>query len=77
MLAGIKYFEYLDGGYEGTVSRSIPNDLQSNLNYLMAAETAGAYGIFWMKFPVSLMRLHSVTYNSIQNSPYTRAEGCI
>lgn len=46
MLAGIKYFEYLDGGYEGTVSRSIPNDLQSNLNYLTAAENAGAYGIF-------------------------------
>ena len=46
MAAGIKYFEYLDGGYEGTVSRSIPNDLQSNLNYITAANNAGAYGIF-------------------------------
>jgi hypothetical protein len=46
MAAGIKYFEYLDGGYEGTVSRSIPNDLQSNLNYIAAADNAGAYGIF-------------------------------
>lgn len=46
MSAGIKYFEYLDGGYEGTVSRSIPNDLQSNLNYIAAVANAGAYGIF-------------------------------
>jgi hypothetical protein len=46
MSAGIKYFEYLDGGYEGTVARSIPNDLTSNLNYITAAANAGAYGIF-------------------------------
>jgi hypothetical protein len=44
--AGIKYFEYLDGGYEGTVQRTIPNDLQSNLNYITAAANTGAYGIF-------------------------------
>jgi hypothetical protein len=44
--AGINYFEYIDGGYEGTQSRSIPNDLQSNLNYITAAKQAGAYGIF-------------------------------
>jgi len=43
---GIKYFEYLDGGYEGTQSRFIPNDLQSNLNYITAVANAGAYGIF-------------------------------
>ena len=46
MPAGIKYFEYLDGGYEGTVSSAIPNDLQSNLNYITAVANAGAYGIF-------------------------------
>ena len=44
--AGIKYFEYIDGGYEGTQSRSIPNDLQSNLNFITAAAQAGSYGIF-------------------------------
>ena len=46
MSAGIKYFEYLDGGYEGTASRTIPNDLRSNLNYITAAAQTGAYGIF-------------------------------
>jgi hypothetical protein len=46
MSAGIKYFEYIDGGYEGTVSRAIPNDLQSNLNYIDAIAKAGAYGVF-------------------------------
>jgi len=44
--AGIEYFEYIDGGYEGTHPRSIPNDLQSNLKYIAAAKSAGAYGIF-------------------------------
>ena len=44
--AGIKYFEYIDGGYEGTISRFIPNDLQSNLNYINAAAASGAYGVF-------------------------------
>ena len=44
--SGINYFEYIDGGYEGTQSRSIPNDLQSNENYINAAKQAGAYGIF-------------------------------
>jgi hypothetical protein len=46
MSAGIKYFEYIDGGYEGTVSQAIPNDLQSNLNYINAIAKAGAYGVF-------------------------------
>jgi hypothetical protein len=44
--AGIKYFDYIDGGYEGTVSMAIPNDLQSNLNYIDAIAEAGAYGVF-------------------------------
>jgi hypothetical protein len=44
--AGIKYFEYIDGGYEGTAAQAIPNDLQSNLNYIDAAAEAGAYGVF-------------------------------
>jgi hypothetical protein len=44
--AGIKYFEYIDGGYEGTAKQAIPNDLQSNLNYISAAAAAGAYGVF-------------------------------
>ncbi|MDP3879415.1 MAG: hypothetical protein Q8Q07_03805 [Dehalococcoidales bacterium] len=44
--AGIKYFEYIDGGYEGAVAQAIPNDLQSNLNYINAAAAAGAYGVF-------------------------------
>jgi hypothetical protein len=46
MSAGIKYFEYIDGGYESTVWRPIPTDLASNLNYVAAAAQAGAYGIF-------------------------------
>ncbi len=46
MSAGIKYFEYIDGGYEGTVSQSIPNDLQSNLKYIDAIAKTGAYGVF-------------------------------
>jgi hypothetical protein len=46
MSAGIKYFEYIDGGYEGTQSRFIPNDLQSNLKYISAVAGAGAYGVF-------------------------------
>jgi hypothetical protein len=46
MSAGIKYFEYIDGGYEGTVSQAIPNDLQSNLTYINAIAKAGAYGVF-------------------------------
>jgi hypothetical protein len=44
--AGIKYFDYIDGGYEGTVHMAIPNDLQSNLNYIDAIAAAGAYGVF-------------------------------
>ena len=43
---GINYFEYIDGGYEGTASRSIPNDLQSNLKYIKASALEGANGIF-------------------------------
>ena len=46
MSAGIKYFEYIDGGYEGTVRQAIPNDLQSNLGYIDAIAKAGAYGVF-------------------------------
>ena len=46
MSAGIKYFEYIDGGYEGTRAGYIPTDLWSNLNYIDAAARAGAYGIF-------------------------------
>jgi hypothetical protein len=46
MSAGIKYFEYIDGGYEGTVSQAIPNDLRSNLNYINAIAKAGSYGVF-------------------------------
>ena len=46
MAAGIKYFEYIDGGYEGTQARSIPNDVASNLTYITAVAKAGAYGIF-------------------------------
>jgi hypothetical protein len=46
MSAGIKYYEYIDGGYEGTRAGAIPNDLWSNLNYIVAAASAGAYGIF-------------------------------
>jgi len=44
--AGIKYFEYIDGGYEGTEAMAIPNDVVSNLTYITAAAKAGAYGIF-------------------------------
>ena len=44
--AGIKYFEYIDGGYEGSVWQPIPNDLQSNLNYINNIAAAGAYGVF-------------------------------
>jgi hypothetical protein len=44
--AGIKYFEYIDGGYENTEVMSIPNDLASNLKYITASAKAGAYGIF-------------------------------
>jgi hypothetical protein len=44
--AGIKYFEYIDGGYEGTEAQAILNDITSNLNYITAAANAGAYGIF-------------------------------
>ena len=44
--AGIKYFEYIDGGYENTEAMSIPNDVASNLTYITAAAKAGAYGIF-------------------------------
>jgi hypothetical protein len=46
MSAGIKYLDYVDGGFEGTASRAIPNDLRSNLNYIDAIAKAGAYGVF-------------------------------
>lgn len=44
--AGIKYFEYLAGGYEGKITDSIPDSLQANLNFITAAAKEGAYGIF-------------------------------
>jgi hypothetical protein len=44
--AGIKYFEYLAGGYEGKIKDSIPDSLQANLKYIAAAAKEGAYGIF-------------------------------
>jgi hypothetical protein len=44
--AGIKYFEYLDGGYEGTKPGDIPNDLQSNLRFMKAVKKAGGDGVF-------------------------------
>ena len=44
---GIKVFSYIDGGYEGTQARSIPNDLTSNLNYINAiSKESGVYGVF-------------------------------
>ena len=44
---GIKVFCYIDGGYEGTQPRSIPNDLTSNLNYIDAiSKESGVYGVF-------------------------------
>ena len=44
---GIKVFSYIDGGYEGTQARSIPNDLTSNLNYIDAiSKESGVYGVF-------------------------------
>ncbi len=44
---GIKVFSYIDGGYEASQGRAIPNDLQSNLNYIDAiAAESGVYGIF-------------------------------
>ena len=44
---GIKVFSYIDGGYEGSQSRSIPNDLTSNLNYIDAiSKESGVYGVF-------------------------------
>lgn len=44
--AGIKFLEYLDGGYEGSLPGPIPNDLASNLAYIQKVATAGAFGIF-------------------------------
>jgi hypothetical protein len=45
--AGIRVFSYIDGGYEGTQARQIPNDLASNLAFIDAIATeAGVYGIF-------------------------------
>jgi len=45
--AGIKYFEYLTGGYETKYPKGLPVDLQSNLDFIDAAAAAGAYGIFF------------------------------
>lgn len=44
---GIKVFSYIDGGYEGTQPREIPNDLASNLKYIDAiSKESGTYGVF-------------------------------
>ena len=45
--AGIKYFEYLTGGYEEKYPKTLPVDLQSNLDYIEAVAAAGGYGIFF------------------------------
>jgi hypothetical protein len=45
--AGIKYFEYLTGGYETKYPKGLPVDLQSNLDFIEAVAVAGAYGIFF------------------------------
>ena len=45
--AGIKYFEYLTGGYETKYPKGLPVDLQSNLDFIDAVAAAGAYGIFF------------------------------
>jgi hypothetical protein len=45
--AGIKYFEYMTSGYEGTKpGEAIPNDLQDNENFALAVSKAGGYGVF-------------------------------
>lgn len=44
--AGIKVFSYIDGGYENTVARAIPNDLTSNLAFIDAIANEGTYGVF-------------------------------
>lgn len=46
MAAGIKYLEYIDAGYEGKYPKSIPWELDLNLQYIDAAARAGAWGIF-------------------------------
>ena len=45
--AGIKYFEYLTGGYEAQRPNDYDVDLQSNLDFISAVAAAGAYGIFF------------------------------
>jgi hypothetical protein len=44
--AGIKYFEYLDGGYENTVAMAVPNDLETVLSCIDEISQTSAYGIF-------------------------------
>ena len=45
--AGIKYFEYLTGGYEEKFPKTLPVDLQSNFDFIDAVAAAGGYGIFF------------------------------
>ena len=45
--AGIKYFEYLTGGYEEKYPKTLPVDLQSNFDFIDAVAAAGGYGIFF------------------------------
>jgi hypothetical protein len=45
--AGIKYLEYIWGGYEGKYpSEFVTSDLQANLDFIRVAAAGGAYGIF-------------------------------
>lgn len=43
---GIRFMDYLDGGYEGLVPGPIPNDIASNLAFIEKIAAAGAYAIF-------------------------------
>ena len=68
--AGIKYFEYLDGGYEGTLAGDIPNDLQSNLKNIQAVAAAGGYG-FFLDQVSSNPDIDGLAYlNSLQNEAH-------
>lgn len=44
--AGVKVFSYIDGGYENTVARAIPNDVASNLAFIEAIANEGTHGVF-------------------------------
>ena len=68
--AGIKYFEYLDGGYEGTAQDDIPCDLESNKLNIKAVADAGGYGIFLDQVS-SNPNIDGLAYlNSLQNEAH-------